>query len=294
MKIKTYNIVFLIVILAVFIPKYIFAAEFLLISDKKEFNTNEDFKVDFILNTEGKNINALEGSIVFPADILELNEIRDGGSIINFWVDRPYASSSHIYFSGITPLGYNNDNGFILSLVFHTKKSGNGIINIKNIKLLSNDGVGTEVKSKISNLNFYINSNKNTLENQALKITDNDRPETFKPEITKDENLLNSKLVLIFAAEDKGSGIASYKVEEKKYRFLSLPSWHNAESPYALSDQNLSSYILVKAIDKAGNERVVTLSPTNPIPFYANIEDWFIIITVIIVALLYKKFIWKK
>jgi hypothetical protein len=76
--------------------------------------------------------------------------------------------------------------------------------------------------------------------------------------------LFGGKYVLIFNTIDRESGISHFEVAEQKLKFC-FPSekekWERAESPYLIKDQSLKSIIKVKAVDKVGNERIVTLNP---------------------------------
>ncbi|MCK9351673.1 MAG: hypothetical protein M0P76_02710, partial [Candidatus Pacebacteria bacterium] len=104
---------------------------------------------------------------------------------------------------------------------------------------------------------------------------------------------------------DKQSGIGRYEVmETNPWKFGFLPStdketsWVPAESPYILKDQNLRSKILVKAIDKIGNERIVEFNPkTSIIPGVKDI--WtelagILLLCAIIGAIYYRRFISLK
>jgi len=85
---------------------------------------------------------------------------------------------------------------------------------------------------------------------------------------------------LVFATQDKGSGIDGYAIHESpriKTR-ISTNELMEDESPYLLKDQNLRSYIYVKAVDKAGNERIAMLEPRYPFKWYERWENWFIIL----------------
>ena len=58
-----------------------------------------------------------------------------------------------------------------------------------------------------------------------------------------------------------------------------MENWKVAKSPYLLEDQGLSSFIFVKAVDKAGNERTEKLEPLHPQgAWYNNGFFWIIII----------------
>ena len=88
----------------------------------------DSFIVPITLNTMGENINALEGDVWYPRQLLTLREIRDGNSILNLWVERPADINGVIHFSGITPGGFAGASGEILSLVFEARSSGSAVV----------------------------------------------------------------------------------------------------------------------------------------------------------------------
>jgi hypothetical protein len=286
-KLKIRAIKYLLMIMAVFVAVPVFASEFSFDMADKNISTGEKFKVDLNINTEKESINAVEGKIIFPADLLELSEIREGNSVVNFWVEKPVYKDGGVVFSGITPGGYILDKGLIFSLVFTAKSEGNTLIKIENVSALRNDGNGTPATLKILDLSVAISQTGSSSDNSSLVIVDKTPPDTFKPEIAQDTNLFDNKWFIVFVAQDKGSDVASYMIKESKYNIFDFSSWVPAESPQVLADQGLKSNVYVKAIDKAGNERIVKLSPINPMPWYTNFEDWFIIVLGIICVLAY-------
>lgn len=73
----------------------------------------------------------------------------------------------------------------------------------------------------------------------------------------------------LFVAQDKGSGIDYYLIKESAgFIFSKFSPWKKVDSPYILQDQNLQSYIYLKAVDRSGNTRLVFLKPSNPLPWY--------------------------
>jgi len=265
------------------------AAELSLEAKNTNIQTGSEFEVGFFLNTENENINAIEGGIVFPENLLQLKEIRDGNSIINLWIQKPENKDGEIAFSGITPGGYLGRNGLIFSLVFQSTGEGQGLIEAKNIKVLINDGAGTEAKTKISNLQLVFSKQTASYQAPLSKENDADQPEIFKPIVTQDPTIFNGQYFLVFATQDKGSGINHYEVREGSSPFII------AQSPYLLQDQKLDKKIYVKAVDKSGNQRIVTLPPQKPLPWYQNY--WILailIIVVIIMGITFRKILWKR
>src|SRR3989344_873954 len=125
-------------VLFLFFAFSVSAAGLKLTSQIQEIGIGQQFQINLVLDTEDEEINAVEGKIVFQADLLELKEIRDGNSIINFWIDPVRNCVSNgverpdsICFSGIIPGGYLGE-GFIFSAIFQVKKEGAGIIEIQD------------------------------------------------------------------------------------------------------------------------------------------------------------------
>ena len=243
-------------------PFVAFAVEISFDAERTQMQVGEQFKVNLIIDTEQKSINAFEGKIVFPSNLIEIKEVRDGNSIVNFWIERPSINSkSYILYSGITPGGFSGQNGLIFSLVFESLKEGQGAIEIQNTKLLLNDGLGTESSLTVKNLEFRIQDLETTepLYPKSYILyppKDTDPPDSFTPKIANDPTLFDGKHFLVFATQDKISGIDRYEIKETRNKKIGawITRWRVAESPYILQDQDLRSYIFVKAVDNAGNE----------------------------------------
>jgi len=310
-------------------PIPVIAAEIFFEAEKGEIALGQDFQVNLKIDAQNESINAIEGKIVFPEDLLQLKEIRDGDSIINFWVERAFFRNDscannlcQLFFSGIIPGGFEGITGpdsqgrkpgKILGLIFRTKKVGEGAINIESVKALLNDGLGTSAKVSLLPLQFKISSETPYMP-EPSSIEDNQPPEEFQPIIAQDPNIFEGKYFLVFASQDKGSGIDHYEVYENSgFRIQNLGkmikkilcpksyilnSWDAAESPYLLNDQNLRSYVYVKTADKAGNERITVLPPRYPLLWYENYWIWAMIIVGIIVGIIIAYFgsriLWRK
>jgi hypothetical protein len=201
-------------------------------------------------------------------------------------------------FSGIVPGGYNDSQGLIFSITFLAKKEGSGTIEFNGVKALRNDGKGTEVPLTISNFQFSI-SNLPAGEPVPQEVTtpkteDRNPPEEFTPQVAADPAIFEGKWFLVFATQDKGSGIDHYEVLESRNQKIENRNWRTVESPYLLKDQKLKSFIYVKAVDKAGNERIATLAPRYPLKWYEKWENWIIIIIVTFISYLLWKVIKSK
>ena len=92
---------------------------------------------------------------------------------------------------------------------------------------------------------------------------------------------------LIFSTTDKQTGIDCYEIKEGE------KDWKKEKSPYLLEDQTLRSIIKVRAVDKAGNERIIWIKPLKeakePLPYWL-----IILISIGIISWLIYKIIRKR
>lgn len=263
------------------------AASLELQSDAKNIRINSYFQVDVYLNSEDVSINTIEVKISFPKELIELKEIRNGNSIINFWVNQPKEEDGKIILSGIIPGGYNDKKGLVSSLLFESKNYGTGTINFENLQGFKNDGIGTIVDLKSTNFTFYITENSE--EYIPVEMEDYVKPESFTPEINQTQELFDGKYFLVFATQDKQLGIDHYEVCEGNINECII-----AESPYLLKNQNLDEKIFVKAIDKKGNERLAIVNSQNNLNNYQIYLIFVIIVLVILLAVYLIKKLWIK
>ena len=266
------------------------AAELKLSSPTLKIEAGQQFQVDLSLNTEAESINALEGKIIFPPELLKLKKIQDGNSFVNFWIEKPKDDSTGgITFSGITPGGMTIENGLIFSAVFETITSGAATLEISDARALLNDGQGSAASLDVLPLNLTVSETTAAQKPVNIEVSDTLPPETFRPEIAQDKNIFAGRYFLVFATQDKGSGMARYEVRELRQNFFSsLTSWKEAVSPYLLADQELKSYIFIKAVDWNGNEKIAVISPRYPLLWYENYLIYAIIILSVSAYILWK------
>lgn len=243
------------------------------------------FEVGVFLDGQGQSIAAVE-SLLTMTDGLKLVDIRDGNSVLKLWLERPRDGDTAISFSGITPGGFTGDRGELLTLVFEAEEVGEMRIEAQESKILLNDGQGTSAEIVPAPIGLTV-----VAEGQIPVYTapkDTDPPEIFTPILADQEQF--GGWVVVFATQDKGSGLAYYEVRE------GLFGWERAESPYLLEDQKLHSTITVKAVDEAGNERLANLDALNAQPWYVNGIFWGILAIVLAtaVALVTTRRLWGK
>jgi hypothetical protein len=254
---------YLVLMLFISLPSLSEAASVSFVQERDVVQVGDVVQVSVLIDTETEVGNAVDGEITFNTDTLILKNIIDADSVVNFWVTKPTHSDGVISFSGIVPGGFSGHEINLLTLEFETRKEGVGTIDMKRSVLLLNDGLGTEVVSRVAPYSFNILGQ--SVSGLVTEYVDEETPEVFAPIISRDVDMFDGKAFLVFATEDKGSGIDYYEVKEGE-----RGSYIRAESPYELKDQSLSEKISVRAVDRSGNEYVATLVPKDNTPWHSD------------------------
>lgn len=123
----------------------------------------DTFAVVVRVNTDGKSINAGEGSVTFASDKLQVLSISKSGSIFSLWTVEPSFSSTNgkVEFAGGIPSpGYIGANGVIVTINFKAKTStaagGSAEVVMASGTVLANDGEGTNILSSLGKASFTI------------------------------------------------------------------------------------------------------------------------------------------
>ncbi len=271
--------ILLFILISFFVPFTSKAAEIFFGVHEKIVGVGQQFEIGVFLNTQGEVINAVQGKIVFPVDVLKPIGFRDNSSVLSLWVERPHVESAgRIAFSGIVPGGYTNSRGPLFSFIFQAEKEGKSVITTDEEQVLLNDGKGTAARFHRAPLTLTIQG-KASKGSALLFPQDFDAPESFTPKVVQDPTVFDGKWFLVFTTQDKGSGIAYYAIHESRRMKTRIATnqWIEAESPYVLKDQTLKSYVYVKAVDNRGNERIAMLSPLYIPKWYENYLIWVIL-----------------
>jgi hypothetical protein len=252
-----------------------------------EIYAGDEILVNLSLASGGKVQNALEG-ILSVSDNVEILNAITGNSIVSIWLENPSNfTGQNINFSGIIPAGYNNESGQIFSVVLRAKAAGTAKVSLSGGNTFLNDGLGT--KTSVPDRTFSLNIKKATEGREPYKISvkDINPPENFKIELLKDPNLFEGKWVILWGAQDKGSGIASYNVVEGRKVFKQV------SSPYPLENQRLNEKIYVKAYDHEGNIRVAELTPVGKVCLGVKCFGWSQIVILLIIIIV-SVYLWRK
>jgi len=279
-------------------PSFASAPKVFVSPEKTAVVSGQTFSVDVLLDTSGAEINAIEGKLDFPFDKLELVGVSSAKTFISFWVTAPecrtcQSGKGEIDFAGIVPGGYAGDHGQVLSVELRAKGEGQGALGLKEVRVLLNDGKGTDTKATAVAGSFVTAAG--TPPSAVSPPEDTESPESFTPVIAQDPQVFDGQLFLVFYTQDKGSGLDHYDVYEGSSANPAPadPGWRKVTSPYVLQDQTRGSYVIVRAADKSGNQTLATVPPVPRGEHYATqiLVAAVIFLTVIVIIL--SAIIWK-
>lgn len=237
------------------LPSALFAAS-MSVDESVVLPTTGERSVSVFLDTDGATINAIEGDILVFGDVA-ITDIHDGASFVSLWTEKLSFKGNSAHFSGIIPGGFSGE-GEILSLVLHGTAPGTATISFSNVAVFLDDGLGTEEKIESERATLDVSANA-----QGDAVSDMIPPEAFSiGMIDVSEDATRPLYALIFATDDKQTGIDRYEVQEVASGEEVLDSgWKEVLSPYILSDQSQKSAYYVRAYDNAGNIQEAVFKP---------------------------------
>ncbi len=294
------------------LPGALHAAQIYIDLESSSYSRADTFYAPVRIDTQGECINAVSVVVAYDPEVLHVQDVSLGDSIITLWTEQPTIDreNGRVSFSGGVPGGFcgrlMGDPGLTNTLVKLvvtgapqarevTLGATTSLIIEPGTSVFLHDGAGGVAPLTVLGAEVHMVSTTTTPVNAWLGDvgTDSTAPELFEVTLVKGPSPGNKLHYITFNTTDKQSGIDHYEVLETdpdKFGFLTwVPReayWVPANSPsYVLRDQKLRSKIMVKAVDKNGNERVVTYTPPmSPLATFTR-ASFLIPLAIIIVVL---------
>lgn len=278
------------------VPIYSNAQSVILSTGKSTYATNDSILVTVTLQTGGQQINTIGGQVYFTAGSISVSDLRFGNSIISLWVEKPIANNASgiIPFTGGVPGGFSGSSGNIFTFVVKPKTEGNLNIGLKDVKVLLNDGTGSELQRlKLIPLSLNITKPKtNTTQaptpviEKINKSKDLVSPEPFVPMVSHHPSIAENDYFVSFFAVDKDSGVVKYEVREVYKIFGIANDWVEAVSPHVLKVQGWGTKVEVRATDGSGNSVISNADK----PFSSTILYILVTVLLLVTIIFTKKF----
>ncbi len=284
---RPYIIVAFLAVCVWVVPEGAYASKIFMDPAQVEYNRLDRFYVPIRIDTEGECVNAVTVELRYDQNDINVVDVATGDSIVTHWVEAPAVLRTEgiVRFSGGVVGGYC---GRIVGDAGQTNVLGSLVVTglpkdypmghrtrhvlsfTPATQVLLNDGRGTPAPLTLVDASFdLLVAPSESVDTWLTDVrADTVAPELFDITLTNEPGLNNGRWFILFQTSDKQSGVARYEVLETdplNFGFLKWfprPSyWVEATSPYQLKDQELQSKILVKAIDKNGNQQVVEYTP---------------------------------
>ncbi len=255
----------LLLLAIIVLPQTVLAARAFIRAQTTPMAAEDKVMAEVRFNTEGKQINAVEGLVGLKTDngSLYVRAIGLGGSDLTLWTNKPsvapQSNSASISFTGGTPGGFNKTDALLFTIAFTVTAPGTVTILPVSLVAYANDGRGTPITVNNEDLSITVIEQREKPEDQWQNIIDSDKlpPEPFTIYMGHDPSVFDNKKFISFSAVDNQSGIDHYEIKEGNLGIV------KSGTTYVLQDQILAHPITVYAFDRAGNVRSAEWSPAT-------------------------------
>src|SRR3989344_1883450 len=227
------------------------------------YTTGSTFTVRAVVNTQGKPVNAAEGTIKFnPAEVTVVS-VNRSGSIFNLWVTEPTFSNSAgtISFSGGMPSGYTGSAGTteVRTLLDDNANSIPTRVYEDPISTITIEDLDEGVQ--YFHLQFRNEDGWGKVSHYRLAV-DTEKPTKFYIALAEDADGANPAQTLLLTAEDAASKIARYVVKidnSDAYDFIDSEGTGRLVLPQLTPGYHS---VIIEAVDEAGNGLISSFSFT--------------------------------
>ena len=257
------------------------------------YGPGDTFIVSVRVDPDGECINAAQVDLSFPSGELRAIDVARGNSILSLWVGDPQVDNAtgRISFSGGIPAGYcgripgdpaqSNILGQVVFTVLKTNAASAAVHIVPTSAVYLNDGLGTKATLTFHDAIYTLGAMPTQTSNPWVNelSTDTTPPEPFTVQVESTKGVFGGAYYAVFSTVDKQSGIDHYEIFENGV-------WKRVTSPHVLADQFLNAPIQVRAVDKAGNERLGAYNASTTPPRAASGNAGNIILLLGIIGLL--------
>lgn len=263
---KISNSKLIVILIACFLfPSAACAARLYLEPAEGEYHQGDTFIVNARIDIEQDCVNTVKADIGFSTDLMEAVDFSYGNSILTIVPEAPEIKEDAgiISFSGGMPGGFcgalpgdPGKSNLLGKIIFKVNAGSTGNAEVKFLntsQVLLNDGLGTRADLATEGAVFTVLAGAveaPQTEWQTELEKDTIPPEPFDIKINRDPAVFDGKYFITFNTTDKQTGVDHYEAKDGR------GDWRRVQSPYVLEDQSLEGIIKVKAVDKAGNERI--------------------------------------
>ncbi len=272
-------------------PSLVSASSVSISTNHSEFFVGDTILFSVRIDSEGKNINAVEGKVLLDhaAGAVALTDITTSGSAFSLWPVTPLPSerNTSISFAGGSPGGLISNDATVFNIVLTLQETGQIALSPDAIGVYINDGKGTKDEVRVKDLVIDVLPRKSGAEVvddwRTLIASDTTAPEPFEVYAGQEGSVFDGKKFLSFNTTDTQSGVSYYEVIEDALSPV------RSNGTYVLQEQDTPVKVKVIAYDSAGNARESLYeSPASPTS-YPVVPILIGILVFIVLVIVFKK-----
>lgn len=237
-------------------------------------------------------INVVQSAVLFDGKMVTIENPSSGSSVLQYWQQQPNinAAMSAVSFTGGLPTpGFQGTAGKLIGFTLKAKAAGVTTLSFApTTQVLANDGNGAPLPTQLDSLTLRIEP-PSAHTPPAPEPADTTPPTNLELIIGHDSHLFNGDWFAVFQATDADSGIDYYEIAETKPD-KTLPEntdWQKASSPFRLRLQTESSKVFLRAVDKAGNQTIISqIHKVKPFITTQQSRPWWLLAFVALLIIL--------
>ncbi len=135
--------------ISIFVFSFAHAANLFLTADTQQPAMGGTVNVNVRISSSDQTVNAAQGTLYYPRDILEVSQIIRTDSIFDVWLSPPTinAAIGEISFLGGGTNAYSGSSLQVFTVSFKVRGTGSGTIGFRNAEITAGDGTGANIIS---------------------------------------------------------------------------------------------------------------------------------------------------
>lgn len=122
----------------------------------QNFSIGQEFTINLLLDTEGKDVNAIQATINYPSTLLQFISADRSNSAFQFWIEEPTASQGALRFIAGSLQKVSGKSLLVFAAKFKSAGAGKAEFLISDGVLTASDDHGENVLTSVSGANIII------------------------------------------------------------------------------------------------------------------------------------------
>lgn len=212
-----------------------------------------------VLIDSDKPVNAYDIAIIYNKDVADIESLDTSRSIVTIMPAPIRAKEGKIIIKGGSAQAFTGTGGELATIILKPVDKGVVTFDVTRAMAYQADGKGTELVLDSTPLSLAVTDNSFVSYAQSKEAGQNIATDVTPPEITLAKLYKNplqtDEQLLVFQANDSGSGVARYEARDMVW--ASWSPWHEAVNPYPTDAGAWMAQI--QAIDNSGNSALRTI-----------------------------------